>query len=77
MQQHHQHFTMSISFGLLFRPSTDQASFGIKQKPHNCLNVKMGRGLFSFDINLVKLLKYCKVGETDFVHQKTEILLQN
>jgi len=46
---------MLTSFGLLFSPSSDPAAFRIKEKPHNLLNVKMGRDLF--DMNLIKLLK--------------------
>ena len=45
MQQHHQQFTMVTRFGPLFRPSSDHASFRIKEKPYSCLNIKMGRDL--------------------------------
>jgi len=38
---------MVTSFGLLFRPSSDHASFRIKEKPNIHLNVKMGRDLVS------------------------------
>jgi len=55
MQQHRQQHSMLTSFGLLFSPSSDPAAFRIKEKPHNLLNVKMGRDLF--DMNLIKLLK--------------------
>jgi len=34
---------MVTSFGLLVRPSSDHASFRIKEKPYDHLNVKMGR----------------------------------
>ena len=45
MQQHNQQFTVVTRFGNLFRPSSDHASFRIKEKPYSHLNVKMGRFL--------------------------------
>jgi hypothetical protein len=45
MQQHHQQFAMIASFSLLFMPSSDHASFRVKEKPHNLLNVEMGKDL--------------------------------
>jgi len=36
---------MVTRFGPLFRPSSDHASFRIKEKPYSCLNIKMGRDL--------------------------------
>ena len=48
MQQHHQRFTMVTSFILRFRPSSENESFRIKEKPHNRLNVKMGRDAYVY-----------------------------
>jgi hypothetical protein len=45
MQQHHQQVTMVTSFVILFRPSSENESFRIKEKLHSRLNVKMGRYL--------------------------------
>jgi hypothetical protein len=36
---------MVTSFGLLFRPLSEDAPFRIKEKLYHHLNVKMGRGL--------------------------------
>ena len=63
MQQYHQQLTMVTSFGLLFRPSSDYASFGITEKPYNRLNVKMGRDLTPLKSILIKQLKRYEEGE--------------
>ena len=55
VMQHHQQVTMVTSFGLLFRPSSDYASFRIKEKPHNFLMSKWEE-THLLDINLIKLL---------------------
>jgi len=39
---------MVNTFGFLFRPSSEHASFRIKEKPNNGLNIKMGRDLVPF-----------------------------
>jgi hypothetical protein len=43
--QCHEEFTIVTSFGLLFRPSSDDSSFGIKEKPYNRHNVKTERDI--------------------------------
>ena len=49
MQQHHKLLTIVGSFGLLFRPLSDQASFRIEEKPCNHPNVKMGTDFLPFN----------------------------
>jgi len=46
MQQHHRKFTMVTSFGLLFRPLSEDMPFRIKEKLYHHLNVKTGRVSF-------------------------------
>jgi hypothetical protein len=45
-----------LSVSAFFRPPSDQVSFGIKVKPYNCLNVKMGGSLF-LDIKFGKTVE--------------------
>jgi len=53
MLQHHQHFKMVTSFILLFRPSSDHASFQIKEKPCNHLNTKLEELSSQFYIKMI------------------------
>jgi hypothetical protein len=45
MQQHQQQFTLVNTFGFIFRPSSDHASFRLDEKLYNRPNVKIGRRL--------------------------------
>jgi hypothetical protein len=46
MQQRHQQFTLVTSFGLLFRPLSEDAPFRIKEKLYDHFNIKWEQILF-------------------------------
>jgi hypothetical protein len=46
-----------------------------KEKTYYLLNVKNGKRPLSFNINLIKPLKYYNVGETNLEYKNTNIII--